>query len=66
MQQYEEDKDEKSYQGKYFINEMLVIQTNGEKDRSSNLYSLLNNLDLKCNTRCISNVNTFLEKEDPC
>ena len=25
MQQYEEDKDEKSYQGKYFINEMLVI-----------------------------------------
>ena len=24
--QYEEDKDEKSYQGKYFINEMLVIQ----------------------------------------
>ena len=26
MQQNEEDKDEKSYQGKYFINEMLVIQ----------------------------------------
>ena len=25
MQQNEEDKDEKSYQGKYFINEMLVI-----------------------------------------
>ena len=26
MQQYEEDKDENSYQGKYFINEMLVIK----------------------------------------
>ena len=32
----------------------------------SNLYSLFNNLDLKCNTRCICNVNTFLAKEDPC
>ena len=58
MQQYEEDKDEKSYQGKYFINEMLVIQRFTA--------SLFNNLDLKCNTRCIFNVNTFLAKEDPC
>ena len=33
MQQYEEDKDEKSYQGKYFIIEMLVIERFDE-DRS--------------------------------
>ena len=26
MQQYEEDKDENSYQGKYFINKLLFIQ----------------------------------------
>ena len=61
MQQYEEDKDEKSYQGKYFIIEMLIIQR-----LDAQIYSLLNNLDLKCNTRCIFNVNTFLAKEDPC
>ena len=50
MQQYEEDKDEKSYQGKYFIIEMLAVKGKTDEDRSSNLF---NNLYLKCNTRCI-------------